>query len=95
MGDIHEVGTLNKGDPCAVAFPDGRAPWLCRVAACLPYDDSLNSMYECITPHGSVVVTGAVWVRPMTEDEKQTLAAVEEAAKQKGVALYKGRVRPK
>jgi hypothetical protein len=91
--EIHEVGTLKKGDPCVVDFPDGRASWLCRVAASLAYDDNLKSMYECITPHGSVVVTGAVWVRPMTDSERKTLSEVEQSAQQKGLTLYKGRVR--
>jgi len=94
VGEIYEVGNLDKGDPCVVTFPDGRKPWLCRVAASLPYEGrtDLDTMYECITPHGSVVITGAIWVRPMNDEEKQTLSKVEEAARTKG-SLYKGRIR--
>jgi len=89
---IHEAGTLQKGDMCVVSFPDGRPPWLCRVIATLPYDDSTdrNSMYECVTPHGSSLITGALWVRPADEGEAATLHGLEVEVQKGPKKPYKG-----
>ncbi len=92
---VYEVGVFSKGDPCAVDFPDGQPSWLCRIAGSLAAHSDvpeLKSMYECITPHGSVLVAGAVWVRQMTDEELDSLRKVEESAVQSGVLLYRGRI---
>lgn len=93
--EAYEVGTLQKGDPCAVMFPDNRNPWLCRVASSLSYEvqPGLDLLYECLTPYGSIVAAGAVWVRPLTDDELQKLLTLEDTAQKNGVTLYAGRIR--
>lgn len=92
---ITEVGTLQKGDMCIVSFPERKAPWLCRVVASLPYEEGTlrNSMYECVTPHGSSLVTGALWVRPAIPSEVALILELEAAVKATGKRPYRGLIR--
>jgi hypothetical protein len=90
---IHEVGTLDKGDPCIVEFSDGRNSWFCRVISSLPFNEQVDALYECMTPQGSIIMAGAVWVRPMTDEEKLKLRELEKLATDKGRPLYRGRLR--
>lgn len=92
---ITEIGVLQKGDMCVVSFRDGRPSWMCRVAACLPYEEgsSRNSMYECITPHGSSLVTGALWVRLASKAEQESISKLENEVRTKGNKPYKGLIR--
>jgi len=86
----HFVGNLEKGDSCAVSC--NGSTFLCRVVSTFPFDENLNSMYECVTPHGSVIVAGAVWVRRLTDEETDTLKSLEEKATSEGITPYLGRL---
>jgi len=88
--EIHKVGVLEKGDGCAVSVRGSVV--LCRVVSSLPFDDDNDAMYECITPHGSVIVSGSVWVLPTTEEQNAKLAQLEADASENGFTLYAGRL---
>jgi len=66
---------------------------LCKItAAYRSTENAPYSKYECATPHGSTVITGSLWVRPLSETELATLIEYEEDATQKGFTLYGGKL---
>ena len=88
---IFRVGVLEKGSPCAVTFQG--STMLCKITeAYSSTEDAPYSKYECATPHGSVVITGSLWVRPLSEAELVALIEYEEDATQKGFTLYGGKL---